>query len=65
MMTMPPSQIRWEKENVMLIGLKLMRRTDQDIIDFLQENETKETSKQKIIKEAIRFYRDHREDYEK
>ncbi len=44
---------KWMKENMLLIGLKLHRRYDEDIIEFC---ETKGTEKQKYIKIAIREY---------
>lgn len=50
---MPDSEAkkRWNKENMLLIGLKLHRAKDADIIEYLEE---KGANKQKIIKEAIR-----------
>ena len=44
---------RWAKENMLLIGLKLHRKKDADIIKFLESNGE---NKQKIMKEAIREY---------
>ena len=55
-MPQPPSQTRWTKENTFMVSLKLMKRTDQDIIDFLQANETPDRSKQRILKDAMREY---------
>ena len=52
---MPDSEAktRWQKENMKLIGLKLHRTKDADIIEYL---ESKGADKQKTIKAAIRSY---------
>ena len=52
---MPDSEakIRWGKENMMMLCLKLHRKKDMDVIEFL---ESKGTEKQKAIKLAIREY---------
>ena len=42
---------KWAKENMLLIGLKLHRKNDADIIAFLQEMGE---NKQKVIKQAVR-----------
>lgn len=48
-------QYEWMKENKIFISVGLMRKTDQDIIDYLdkKKEETKE-SRNSIIKSAIR-----------
>lgn len=59
---MPDSEAkkRWAKENMLLIGLKLHRKNDSEIIEYLTEQGD---NKQKIIKEAIKEYMEnHRED---
>ena len=54
-MNMPDSEAKkkWAKENMLLIGLKLHRKYDADIVDFLTE---KGSEKQTIIKAALREY---------
>ena len=54
-MRMPDSEAkrRWAKENLLMIGFKLHRKNDADIITFL---ESKGTDKQKHMKQAIREY---------
>ena len=57
-MTMPdaPSKRRWDAENTMVFSIKLMRRTESDIIDFLNENLSRGISKGATIKAALREY---------
>ena len=52
---MPDSEAKkkWMKDNFWLIGLKIHRKHDADIVAFLT---TKGNDKQKVIKEAIREY---------
>lgn len=52
---MPDSEAKkkWAKDNMLLIGLKLHRKKDADIIDYLT---AKGSEKQTAIKEAIREY---------
>lgn len=52
---MPDSEAktRWQKENMILIGLKLHKTKDADIIEYL---DTQGKEKQKAIKKAIRAY---------
>ena len=47
-----PAKKAWMKENSRTFSIKVMRRTEPDIIEFL-ENQEKPTT---AIKEAIRFY---------
>lgn len=58
---MPDSEAkkRWSKENMLLIGLKLHRAKDADIIEYLEE---KGADKQKVIKEAIRYHMKRKRD---
>ena len=57
---MPDSEAkaRWQKENMLLIGLKLHRVKDADIIEYLN---AQGKDKQKAIKKAIRAYMTHTE----
>ena len=59
-MSMPdaPSKKRWDAENVVIYTVKFMRKTDQDVIEFLQGKNRRNT-----ICEAIRYYiENHKED---
>ena len=44
---------KWQKENMFLLGLKLHRKNDADILAFLQEMGV---DKQKVVKQAVREY---------
>ena len=46
-----PSKIKWDKENTRTIAIKFMRKTDQDVIDYLEAR-----NKRNTICEAIREY---------
>lgn len=52
-MHMPLSEKKkqWEKENTVFIGMKLQKRTDADILEFLEGK-----PRQTIIKAALREY---------
>ena len=47
-------QAKWDKENTVRVALKLNRRTDADIIEFLNLNA--QDNKAGAIKAAIRAY---------
>ena len=34
---------RWDKENTVFIGIKFQRKTDQDVIDFLEGKNKRDT----------------------
>ncbi len=56
-----PSKKRWDAENTKVISVKFMRRTDQDVIDFLENK-----NKHEIICAALREYKaNHTEVVEK
>lgn len=62
---MPDSAAKraWIKENTIIFSVKLMKRTEADIIEFLKSNLEKGISKNTIIKLALREYMDnHKED---
>lgn len=48
------AKIDWDKENAQFITLKLMKRTEGDIIEFLGSIE--KGKKNTIIKQALRDY---------
>ena len=51
MVKVPESQIRWMKENTVMINARLTKNTDADIIEYLQGKQ-----KATLIKAAIREY---------
>lgn len=54
----PESKKRWDAENTKLITIKLMRRTDQDVIEYLEGK-----NKRTLICTAIREYiENHKEE---
>lgn len=61
-MSMPDSEAKkkWMKENLPMIGFKLHRKYDADILEFL---ESFGSEKQKVMKAAIREYMEnHKEE---
>ena len=49
-----PSKKRWDAENVLIYTVKFMRRTDADVIDFLQGKNRRDT-----ILKVVRYYIEH------
>lgn len=49
-MAQPPSKTRWDKENTVVVTMKLNKKTDADILEKLESVD----SKQGYIKELIR-----------
>ena len=47
-------QYKWNKENSMFIGVKLMKTTDADIIDYIDASVAAGETKQGCIKRCIR-----------
>ena len=47
-------QYEWNKENKLFIGLNLMRNTDADIIEYIEQKQEKGESKQGCIKKCLR-----------
>lgn len=53
-----PSKVRWDAENVRIFTFKLFRKTDQDVISFLETR-----NKRNTICAAIREYMEnHKEE---
>ena len=46
---------RWDRENTVTVTIKFQRKSDTDIIDYL-ESASGNSTKQSIIKEAVRYY---------
>ena len=44
----------WEKENRVFIGLNLMKNTDEDILDYIEQKQKEGFTKQGIIKRSLR-----------
>ena len=47
----PQSQLKWEKENTLVISAKLHKKYDADIIEYI----TKKQSRAETIKAALRL----------
>lgn len=58
-MSMPdsPSKKKWDKENIVLFAVKLQRKKDQDIIDYLEGK-----NKRDVVCAAIRYYIENHSD---
>ena len=52
----PQSKRRWDKENTVLIAIKFQKKTDQDVINFLNEEMSKGNAKRDVINAALREY---------
>lgn len=51
----PESQLRWEKENTVVISAKLHRKYDSDLVEYMQSQK----SKAETIKRALRLLMEH------
>lgn len=64
-MSMPDSEAKkkWMEKNTIVFSIKLMRRTEADIIEYLDANLAKGVGKGTIIKAALREYMEnHKEE---
>lgn len=52
-----PAKRRWDAENTHKITIKFQKKTDQDVIDYLDGKNKKDT-----VCEAIRYYMEHHPD---
>jgi hypothetical protein len=62
---MPDSEAKkkWMEKNTIVFSIKLMRRTESDIIEYLDANLAKGVGKGTIIKSALREYMEnHKEE---
>ena len=58
-MTQRKCEARWQKENTVMVAMRLQKSTDADILAFLEGK-----AKQTEIKKAIRFYlANHKQEY--
>ena len=57
-MTYPKSQMKWDKENTLIFSVKFFRRTEQDLIDFMDSKVDKEKGigRGTVLKLALREY---------
>ena len=58
MMTYPKSQQKWDKENTLIFSVKFFRRTEQDMIDYMDGMVDKEKGigRGTVLKLALREY---------
>ena len=50
------AQKRWDKENTVMVSIKFQRKTDTDIIEYLNEKEDPPAvTKQLLIKQGLRI----------
>lgn len=64
-MTMPDSQAKrkWMAENTIVFSVKLMKKSEADIIAYLEEMASRGIGKGTVIKLALREYiKNHKED---
>lgn len=57
-MAMPDSEAKkkWIKDNTIIFSIKLMKRTETDIIEFLDKRQEQGISKATVFKAALREY---------
>ena len=66
-MNMPSSeaQKRWMEKNTIVFSIKLMKRTEADLIEFFDAMQARGIPKGTIIKTALREYmKNHKEETE-
>lgn len=58
MMAYPESQKKWEKENTLIFSVKFFKKTEQDLIDFMDSKVDKEKGigRGTVLKNALREY---------
>ena len=64
-MAMPDSDAKkkWIKDNTIIFSIKLMKRTEPDIIEFLEKYQEQGISKATVFKAALReFIENHKEE---
>ena len=54
-----PSKRKWDAENLVIITIKFQRRKDQDVIDYLEGKNKRDT-----ICAALRYYMEHHKEDE-
>lgn len=60
-MTYPKSQANWDKENTLIFSVKFFKKSEQDLIDFMDSrvDKSKGIGRGTVLKEALRFYMEH------
>lgn len=53
-MAQPPSKTRWDKENTVVITMKLNKNTDADIIEKLESVDNKQGYIKRLIREDVK-----------
>ena len=58
MVKVPDSEAkkRWDKENTVMLSIKFQKKTDSDILEYLDSASNSKTTKQTTIKAALREY---------
>ena len=58
MVKVPDSEAkkRWDKENTVMLSIKFQKKTDGDILEYLDSASDSKTTKQTTIKSALREY---------
>ena len=46
---------QWDKENTEFIGIRLMKSTDADIIEYIDKKTEEGETKQGVVKRCIRY----------
>ena len=54
-----PSKRKWDAENLVIVTIKFQRRKDQDVIDYLDRKNKRDT-----ICAALRYYMEHHKEDE-
>ena len=64
---MPDSEAKrkWIKENTIIFSIKLMKKTEADIIEFLDQQMSNGIAKGTTIKTALREYMDNHKEVNK
>lgn len=55
MMATVESNERWKKENTVFVGLRLMKKTDMDIIEKLGDEERKQPRVKELLRLGIQY----------
>ena len=50
-----PSNQQWKKENTVMVGVRLMKKTDMDIINALQTEGTKQERLRDLLRKGIAY----------
>ena len=57
------SNENWKKENTMMVGLRLMKKTDMDIIEKLGDGERKQPRVKELLRLGIEYEKQQDPDY--